>query len=42
MNRMAKKFGEQGLGSYQCPFCGWWHFGHVPKMEGISQRKEIE
>jgi hypothetical protein len=25
------------VSAYRCPFCGSWHVGHVPSVEGLEQ-----
>lgn len=33
--RASAETGET-IRAYRCPFCGWWHVGHVPSMEALA------
>ncbi|KFB99667.1 hypothetical protein GTGU_04106 [Trabulsiella guamensis ATCC 49490] len=35
---IRKNHGHQGqLGVYRCPFCGFWHVGHIPEETALAQ-----
>jgi hypothetical protein len=33
INNLNKNLNEVGLVPYNCPFCGWWHYGHEIGLE---------
>lgn len=36
---VAERMRGQGekISPYRCPFCHWWHIGHVPSVEHLAE-----
>jgi hypothetical protein len=42
MEQFVEQHEETPMSTYKCPFCGWWHFGHVIGTERLKQGEKNE